>query len=349
LFLSEIVGELTKFQNLENVHLFAYKTIFIDADISLVDAQIFLMAPHVQVIGENRTIEMRGSDGKGYIESASHILGDSSPAHGLPGEDGHDAGNVLMLALEVINAERLTIKSTGGDGGKGQKGGDGVDGVEVTPPHFKDFYPDFSNGVATWEKAKSHGYTIDHLSPDSFMMTNRQGWALPSGGGHGGVGGKPGIAGNNMVLSEKNMDTYPQVFSTDGHVGEDGGGGKGGKGAPTCVKRTYKGPCKTKVCELWKPLKDCKCISQSVHFCDSASDAMDGLDGIVAKDAAQGGKFKVDWKGLMLKLKNSILLSEGLQIKENQTDVKNYVEYAKSTLLTMEQVFKGLHSHNCRP
>jgi len=349
LFLSEIVSELTKFQNLENVHLFAYKTIFIDADINLVDAQIFLMAPHVQIIGENRTFEMRGSDGKGYIESATQILGDSSPAHGLPGEDGHDAGNVLVLALEVINAERLTIKSTGGDGGKGQTGGDGVDGVEVKSPHFKDFYPDFNNGVATWEKAKSHGYTIDHLSPDSFVMTNRQGWALPSGGGHGGVGGKPGIAGNNMVLSEKDMDTYPEVFSTDGHVGEDGKGGKGGKGAPTCVKRTYKGPCKTKVCELWKPLKDCKCLSQSVHFCDSASDAKDGLDGIVAKDSAQGGKFKVDWKGLMLKLKDSILLTEGLQIKENQTDLKNYVEYAKSTLLTMEQVFKGLHSHNCRP
>lgn len=348
-FLSEIIGELTQFQNLENVHIFAYKTIFIDADINLKDAQIFLMAPYVEIIGKNRTIEMIGSDGKGYTESAIQNSGDHSPAHGLPGEDGHDAGNVLVLALEVIGADHLIIKSKGGKGGNGQTGGVGVDGAEVASPHFKEYYPEFNNGVATWEKARSHGYTVEHLSPDTFMLTNRQGWALPSGGGHGGVGGRPGIAGNNMVLSKKDMETYPEVFSSNGQVGEDGRGGKGGKGAPTCAKRTYKGQCKTRVCELWKPPKDCNCFSQSIHFCDPASDANNGLDGLVVKDSSQREKFRVDWKGLVLKLKNSVLLSEGLQIKENQTDIKNYVDYAKSTLLTMEQVFKGMHSHNCRP
>ncbi|CAB3371220.1 Hypothetical predicted protein [Cloeon dipterum] len=346
LILSEIAPELGKFQKLQNLYLFAQGTIFIDCDLVLVDANVSLAAPTIEVIGGNLTFNMSGRNGK----SAPPRL-NSSPKDGSPGEDGHNAGHALILALEVKRGAQLTIASKGGNGGDGQDGARGLEGVSSPSPHFSDFYPEFVSGVANWGPIKSHGYSIEHPDKGTLVLVNKQGARPPTNGGHGGAGGKSGKAGHNFILVWKD-DHQLRVQVADGLSGRHGKGGKGGEGKSTCAKNVYSGKCKTRECEMLKLAavffvegdikNECKCMLQKKEFCETEPDAADGFAAYFQSIPSPSTKL-VDWQGLEAKLNKSALFRLNTVGSEDEEELKNYVEYARSTMKTAMQIFSGMN------
>ncbi|XP_065335419.1 uncharacterized protein LOC135936514 [Cloeon dipterum] len=346
LILSEIAPELGKFQKLQNLYLFAQGTIFIDCDLVLVDANVSLAAPTIEVIGGNLTFNMSGRNGK----SASPRLS-SSPKDGSPGEDGHNAGHTLILALEVKRGAQLTIASKGGNGGDGQDGARGLEGVSSPSPHFTDFYPEFVSGVANWGPIKSHGYSIEHPDKGTLVLVNKQGARPPTNGGHGGAGGKGGKAGHNFFLVWKD-DHQLRVQAADGLSGRHGKGGKGGEGKSTCAKNIYSGKCKTRECEMLRlaavffvesdTKNECRCMLQKKEFCETEPDAADGLAAYFQSIPSPSTKL-VDWQGLEAKLNKSALFRLNSVGSEDEEELKNYVEYARSTVKTAMQIFSGMN------
>ncbi|XP_059485413.1 uncharacterized protein LOC132202479 [Neocloeon triangulifer] len=340
LILSEIVSEMLKYQNLENVYLFAYRTIFIDCNLTLIDANISMAAPIIEIIGENIVFQLNGSDAKNEINKTK-----SRGRDGLPGEDGRSAGNTLILALELRGAEKLTIRSRGGNGANGQDGVNGLKGISSPQPHFDEFYPEFVNGIPNWEFIKNHGYNIEHPDKDTIVLVNRQGAKAPTSGGHGGAGGKAGAAGGNFVLVQKEDDSNnPVIEMNDGVPGKHGKGGIGGSGHQTCAKNVYSGMCKTKNCEVkfLSTFSRCKCKFQSVQYCDKEADAKDGLEGHV-KNNSQQTKRTVDWVDFARKFNSSILFDKNLVGTEDQESASKFILYAQIVMKTAMQIFRGFN------
>uniref|UniRef100_A0A914VQ37 Chloroplast protein-transporting ATPase n=1 Tax=Plectus sambesii TaxID=2011161 RepID=A0A914VQ37_9BILA len=140
---------------------------------------------------------------------------------GLDGRAGESAGNLLMLAERVTNAERLMVLLNGGNASNGQDGGDGVDGQDGTENYIEAESAGqnitFSCGSTFW------GYQA------FFLYKGSEGKA-GSLGGQQGLGGDAGFKGDCLAVCPKNNRSIPINFiSKGGDKGTDGKPGRNGE------------------------------------------------------------------------------------------------------------------------
>ncbi|KAG4070953.1 hypothetical protein HA402_001390 [Bradysia odoriphaga] len=154
---------------------------------------------------------------------------------GVPGGAGEPAGHFIGVAHEVHNAKYLTISAIGGNGGKGQdggKGGNGSKGSDARMPDKEQNTPYGKEGV-DWKlvdkkKTTGFGYVIWHTFYD---ILNSKPATNGMRGGDGGIGGFDGKGGSVILSIFEGTNSSATVLDSDGNVGPNGAGGKGGDGA----------------------------------------------------------------------------------------------------------------------
>lgn len=134
----DFLCEHSTLTNFKAIRFYALSTVFIDSDIEYYLPQILerrlpitFIAPKWVVIGENRTINLSGSNLSLYKVNNDKILSDlAEKGHreidGLPGEPGAPGGIFFGIAEEIVHGKRLTINVSGGPGVSGQNGTDAL-------------------------------------------------------------------------------------------------------------------------------------------------------------------------------------------------------------------------------
>ncbi|CAB3370508.1 Hypothetical predicted protein [Cloeon dipterum] len=188
--------------------MMASQIIFLDRNISLQNGEdLIMIAPEVQVVNKNVTIELTGQVGWTRVDAP--LRGD-----GQAGGPGGNSGNLLIFCTKLVNAERLSIRSQGGDGGMGQEGGPAAQGRQQL------------------EK------TVEHLNISSFSLSGKTQLEIsesvfePIAAGAGGVGGHGGFAGSVLIYSSTGESKKVRVESKRGADGQAGPGGKGARAEP---------------------------------------------------------------------------------------------------------------------
>jgi hypothetical protein len=186
--------------------------------------------------------------------------------HGTPGQSG---GNILICAGEIINSERLNLRSCGGNGGDGQDGGSGQDGK--AKPTASDDLSDWPDDFARIYGATAHtsqqkivrkmidqenkyrkyiqesalaNYvycetpkgvqilfgTVD-LYRYGFLLSKSKG-GVSADGGNAGKGGKGGGGGQAGAIDVIKTDGRPYLYhemTIEAKCGKDGIPGRTGK------------------------------------------------------------------------------------------------------------------------
>ena len=79
-----------------------------DKSIKLRDLNFFIVIAPKWVISNNITIDLSGSDGKSYIDSATHAINPgSSGMDGLPGGSGNNGGSFYAFGYDFSNFGKL--------------------------------------------------------------------------------------------------------------------------------------------------------------------------------------------------------------------------------------------------
>ena len=186
-------------------------------------------------------------------------------ADGIDGHSGESSGNLMIIADQMPNVERLTIILNGGNGAKGQDGGDsmkGDDGEGISMRYLKENFPSpvhfwarfyhlhavyskiCSMGIPyeKWEKGLDcfvklkleNGQEIIH-SVSHYPSSNC--YLLYKGspdqkGGQGGLnelGGEGGYSGECVAMSKENEPFSINLKTIKGSDGPNGKPGETGK------------------------------------------------------------------------------------------------------------------------
>jgi hypothetical protein len=233
--------------------IMAAQKFFIDKDLILTDTHLTIMAPIVEVVGENRTLTLQGSSGQIVLAGRAPGL------NGLNGKPGASSGDLKMYTLDVVNAQALTIRSKGGDGSDGQAGVHGTNGITSSSPKLTNNdlrgtesqihqrVRSFNYKVTSWSSSRKNvNYaslivftTVSRDITRELTVTNYDGARAPTNGANGGNGGAAALPGNLKLLL-KNTATIIAVQSLSGKNGEGGQGGKAGRDAATCASAAFK-------------------------------------------------------------------------------------------------------------
>jgi hypothetical protein len=239
--------------------IMAKNKLFVDVDLDLEDTHLIIAAPIVEVV-EQHVITLRGFTEPKFKYSASNAQNSyTRGANGADGKQGYSSGNFTLMALTVVNAEQLTIKSIGSDGAPGQDGGNGFDGVQSPKPEISS--GSWGTMSDIYSDVRSRGYEISagsiQQSNDGNSLTtivyneasnvqmfeatliNKKNANRPTGGGHGGTGGSGALPGAIHLFLQTTSSLLHQVVKTAGKNGHGGTGGKAGKTVSTCTKNTY--------------------------------------------------------------------------------------------------------------
>lgn len=280
---SEVNAKLGAYPGLSSLTLIAAKHFFLDQNLTLINTHVNIVAPEVEVIG-NREITLVGSDASPPGKVAD------SPSPGVPGTDGHagypgtNSGNFVLVALDVIGASQLKIKSVGGRGSRGQNGGNGRAGVASYYPPMGEIIMDSSEDVDNFIRGQGFGFD---RTGDAFIVINQKQNVLPSSGGAGGVGGQGGRAGNIFIKVRNQASGNPiKLAQIAGNQGEGGDGGAGGVGMAQCKRKHFSCRFQEKKgsCDMWYRRKTC--VKSRDYFCGSNN--LDNCDNY--PNAAGGGK-----------------------------------------------------------
>ncbi|XP_059488083.1 uncharacterized protein LOC132203929 [Neocloeon triangulifer] len=239
-----LTSELNKGQSfgttnhLQKIHLLAEKVIYIDEGLSVLSANIFLVAPKIEAIktaqGVVHTIETLGAPSTENLGKAPNcaVLGQKG-GQGRRGVTGGKAGDIFIGALEIVSPSNVQIKSTGGRGGKGQTGGEGCAG-KVSP--FPDYIiPDMPEVGHVLNQYNARGY-VTSWNEGAVDIKNFQLSIYPSVGGKGGEGGPGGSPGSIQVEAKEKIDGIVKRSLSYGASGESGEGGRGGTAMPKCAQ-----------------------------------------------------------------------------------------------------------------
>ncbi|XP_037051307.1 uncharacterized protein LOC119085138 isoform X2 [Bradysia coprophila] len=234
--LSKVLEEYKK--NERNVKAFnvnASCAVYIDTpDFTAPGCHMAIAAPQSHIVGAP-SIHLDGKDGKSELSPAEPGKGETPGENGVPGGAGEPAGHFIGVAHEVHNAKYLTISAIGGNGGKGQdggKGGKGSKGYDARKPTDKwQNRPDGKEGV-DWKqvdkkKTMGPGYVIWETFYDIF---NSKAATNGMRGGDGGIGGLGGMGGSVILSIFEGNNSSATVRDSDGDIGPNGAGGKGGAG-----------------------------------------------------------------------------------------------------------------------
>ncbi|HEX8266217.1 MAG TPA: hypothetical protein VF596_12475 [Pyrinomonadaceae bacterium] len=194
--------------SLHNLVVYADK-IKISGTVKLPGRNVLIYSRLIEGSGE---IDVSGNDGRNIYENnpaSPGVNAGDAGGDGNPGENGSDAGNILVIANNFTG--QLNLKSNGGKGGRGQDGGKGAVG---------------RNGANGADAEKFF----------QFGTNNRDG-QTGGPGIHGGNGGKRGKGGNgsNAGSIEANLISLTnagnlKMFSIGGQGGDPGSVGQGGEG-----------------------------------------------------------------------------------------------------------------------
>ena len=113
---------------------------------------ILVMAANVNV-SENCKWDLSGLTSQNCYEKAQNgNSNDKDGKDGIDGRSGESSGNVMIIADQMQNAERLTVILNGGNGSNGQVGGDGANGEDGIGISMKDLRDQFRSPVRFWQK-----------------------------------------------------------------------------------------------------------------------------------------------------------------------------------------------------
>ena len=241
---------------------------------------IAIKAAKIHVMIDDCLIDLSGSNGVDAAvvpasdgQTSGHCGPGDHGSHGEHGTSGTSGGNIFMCMDEVIQSERLTLLSCGGNGGNGQDGGDGQNGkAKPSESDYLSSWPDnFArlNGrtsgaaeqkiLARLSKYGQHYHESESIgdnyvyaeNPDGVQflfgtvddVCHRYGFLLSmskdgesANGGNAGTGGRGGGGGQAGVIDIETLDGRPHVshaLTVGGYKGQDGKPGKTGK----CGKR----------------------------------------------------------------------------------------------------------------
>ena len=234
---SDVNAKLGAYPGLSSLTIIAAKNFFLDQNLALVNTHVNIVAPRVQVIG-TREINLVGSDAGPFPGKAA-----DSPTPGVPGTSGHagypgaNAGNFVLVALDVIGPAQLTVKSVGGRGGRGQNGGNGQVGVASGYPPMGEIIMGSSQDVDNF--IRNQGFGLER-NGHHIIAINQKENVLPSSGGAGGAGGPGGRAGNIFIKVRNQASGTPiKLVQIAGNQGEGGDGGVGGVGVSQCARKHF--------------------------------------------------------------------------------------------------------------
>jgi GTP-binding protein EngB required for normal cell division len=284
-FASDVNAKLGAYPGLTSLTIIAAKNVFLEENLMIVKTHVNIIAPKVQVIG-TREINLKGSNAGPFPGKAAN-----SHSFGVPGADGHagypggNAGNFVLVALNVIDPSKLTVKSFGGNGGRGQDGGNGRVGVASSYPPIVDIIMDTPQDVESF--IHSQGFDLD-INGNHIIVINQKENVKPSRGGTGGVGGPGGRAGNIFIKVQNQTSGAPiKLVQRAGNQGEGGDGGVGGVGLSKCARKHFlcniyeeRGPS-----DIWQMRttriisKDYRCVPTKLDNCDKNPDAAGGGKG----------------------------------------------------------------------
>ncbi|CAB3372594.1 Hypothetical predicted protein [Cloeon dipterum] len=286
LLISEINGKLPAYAGLNSITLVAAKRIFVDQKLTVVNSHLNVIAPSIEILDNPKEILMQGSNAGPYPGKAADSQTLTVPGNeGHAGYPGNNAGNILLLANDVIRPDLLTLRSVGGSGGRGQNAGNGRDGVASSYPSIGAVIMGSAGEVD--QHVRNHGFEV-HRAGDYMVASSKKENVLPSNGGNGGAGG-PGGRPGHIVVKVKNHASGNLVKTAQvvGPQGEGGDGGVGGTGMAQCARKHYS--CVSHEirgkCGKWYRRKSCtkgweyRCFPQNLDMCDKYPNGSAGNKG----------------------------------------------------------------------
>lgn len=288
---SDVNAKLGAYPGLSSITLIAAKNVFLDQNLALTNTHINIVAPRIEVIG-TREITLLGSEAGAFPGKSA-----DSPTPGVPGAGGHagypgaNAGNLVLVSLDVIAPAQLTVKSVGGRGGRGQNGGNGQAGRASDYPSIGEIIKGSSQEVDNF--VHSQGFSLERTG-DYIVVINQKENVLPSVGGAGGAGGPGGRAGNIFIKVRNQASGAPiKLAQIAGNQGEGGDGGAGGVGVSQCARKHFS--CRvnevTGSCGKWYRRKTCvksrdyRCAPNNLDNCGPFPNAVGGSKGASAVGA----------------------------------------------------------------
>ncbi|CAL8135060.1 unnamed protein product [Orchesella dallaii] len=223
---------------LQDLEILASEAVIFDSDIVAKGSglTIRIIAERWEVVGANRTINLKGHDGEPHLKAQSGTNTSMNGAAGQPGRPGGSGGNFYGVYGSLVNGEELSINVDGGDGGAGQEGGDGNPGRGQFDEDIHEMMILTGSGLGReWRNL----LTCDNLgtSRANCEYKSKNPNRIATIGGNGGAGGSPGRGGYPGFLTMTHVNTSGLhdeneilVSRREGAIGLPGNGGKGGVG-----------------------------------------------------------------------------------------------------------------------
>lgn len=100
----------------KKIRVYAIDTFYVDSDLHLNDIEDLHIFAYTWQILEPAIFHLKGAKG------ASQAPPNANGMAGQPGNVGQNGGNFFGLANQIVNGDKLTVETVGGDGGDGQDG-----------------------------------------------------------------------------------------------------------------------------------------------------------------------------------------------------------------------------------
>jgi hypothetical protein len=282
--LSEIWEKVSTSDPLPNeVIITSSQKLFIDSDIQLQDTHLVILSPEIIVVGESRTIHMRGEHGRPHSETHATRLQNvgMNGRDGLDGNSGYSSGNVRIYAHkgsifgdgDIV----LLIKSEGGNGGDGQNGEHGKNASNncLEPEMFDPSqYTNIDVHDGLIEIAKqlnddavvydyrtariylNYGAMYDYAGDDFYfndefkLKLSKFSNDPPTNGGNGGSAGSGAVAGSIEVAfqNEEFRNNHTHLENFHGCSGNPGAGGSPGINTQRGKQKIFEIKCQRLTC-----------------------------------------------------------------------------------------------------
>lgn len=228
------VTENSVLPSIQFLILMASKKLIIDSNLNLKNTHLILMAPVIE-ISKQSVITLVGDSGKVHKEAKapnSKTAGECG-MDGKDGKPGFSPGTLILIALDVINPNKLLVISKGGDGGDGQDGGDGKNAelgikkvtgstaIDGKVAAWAAAIPFFGTGFAIGRMLDSSKEKVRFEHDETYLKEPA------TGGGKGGNGGIGAHYGEVKILI-KNETESANCSTEYGSMGNPGRGGRVG-------------------------------------------------------------------------------------------------------------------------